>query len=95
MCANDHRYPWLENCRSFDAYNTAPQMMTTSHAIAAVLVLVPKHSMSIPDDKTLQLERKTKKVGMLTNLRACMDVTYVNATVSLFDCEWRQVRECA
>ena len=74
-------------------------MMTTSHPIAALLVLVPKHSMSIPDDRTLQLVRKTKKVGTLTNLRACMDVTLaiVSARARYCDChdyECMQVREC-
>jgi hypothetical protein len=67
--------------------------------IAALLVLVPKHSMSIPDDRTLQLVRKTKKVGTLTNLRACMDVTLaiVSARARYCDChdyECMQVREC-
>jgi len=74
-------------------------MMTTSQPIAALLVLVPKHSMSIPDDRTLQLVRKTKKVGTLTNLRACMDVTLaiVSARARYCDChdyECMQVREC-
>ena len=71
-------------------------MMTTSHPIAALLVLVPKHSMSIPDDRTLQLVRKTKKVGTLTNLRACMDVTLaiVSARARYCDYECMQVREC-
>ena len=67
--------------------------MTRSHPIAAALVLVPKQNRSIPDDRTLQLVRKTKKVGTLTNLRACMDVTWVR--VSAFDYECLQVRERA
>ena len=74
-------------------------MMTTSQAIAAALVLVPNHSKSIPDVRTLQLVRNTKKVVTLTNLRACMDVTLaiVSARARYCDChdyECMQVREC-
>jgi hypothetical protein len=49
---------------------TAPKTMKSSQPNADELVLTRKQIKSIPDDNMLQLVRKTKKVGTLTNLSA-------------------------